>query len=218
MDYVTTCVVVWIEITSNWMRSPNWTCHHLRGGVDWNPRMAQCSFSIASPPAWWCGLKSRTVLCQSPSFGHHLRGGVDWNIRTCILVNQTALSPPAWWCGLKSVLYWSLWQASAVTTCVVVWIEIRMGNIHTADGWSHHLRGGVDWNNPTFVNRPRKYCHHLRGGVDWNLYILCHLAVTDCHHLRGGVDWNSVYSWIIYFLAVTTCVVVWIEIEERHMI
>ena len=33
---------------------------------------------------------------------------------------------------------------AAVTTCVVVWIEIHGVNVGLGMGYSHHLRGGVD--------------------------------------------------------------------------
>ena len=34
------------------------------------------------------------------------------------------MSPPAWWCGLKYVVIIGRTIGTAVTTCVVVWIEI----------------------------------------------------------------------------------------------
>ena len=36
------------------------------------------------------------------------------------------LSPPAWWCGLKFQFLWCHLWPPAVTTCVVVWIEISV--------------------------------------------------------------------------------------------
>ena len=59
--FVTTCVVVWIEIPAQHTATILLCRHHLRGGVDWN----------SSPPS-----RSLIIRC------HHLRGGVDWNIST----------------------------------------------------------------------------------------------------------------------------------------
>ena len=54
------------------------------------------------------------------------------------------LSPPAWWCGLKFQFLWCHLWPPAVTTCVVVWIEILCGYGIFRHGSRHHLRGGVD--------------------------------------------------------------------------
>ena len=78
---VTTCVVVWIEITMN----P--TCVNMPGVttcvVVWIEIaiLVILTFWGGSPPAWWCGLKLQ--------------------LRT--MWYEVAWSPPAWWCGLKYV-------------------------------------------------------------------------------------------------------------------
>ena len=99
---VTTCVVVWIEIVqSNFCphQGQVTTCVVVWIEIKAGP---QFYFTMPSPPAWWCGLKSKVPSGQP----------------------MVRLSPPAWWCGLKFSTVWIKANQLKVTTCVVVWIEI----------------------------------------------------------------------------------------------
>ena len=77
---VTTCVVVWIEI----------------------PVVDNKSLAMASPPAWWCGLK----------FPFRLPFLRLSRVTTCVVV----------W--IEIFRYGLFKDFEEVTTCVVVWIEI----------------------------------------------------------------------------------------------
>ena len=100
--YVTTCVVVWIEI---------------------HPYSQSIPMPV-SPPAWWCGLK---CTLYRPT----IKGRI---VTTCVVVwieiwkpmpaGIHLWSPPAWWCGLKFAEGNLIEVFKNVTTCVVVWIEI----------------------------------------------------------------------------------------------
>ena len=158
VSWVTTCVVVWIEISSASFRISNLsfvtTCVVVWIEIPGYPfHYAQFS----SPPAWWCGLKfimsefcsrSRVVttcvvvwieICQAPVLP------AVQDVTTCVVVwieitdiffhTSTQRSPPAWWCGLKLFVCLQDKHSHEVTTCVVVWIEIaRSGYTWSANG------------------------------------------------------------------------------------
>mgnify|MGYP003364571022 CR=1 FL=1 len=97
-------------------------------------------------------------------------------------------SPPAWWCGLKSNGVYAATLAIAVTTCVVVWIEIYGISLSSIPAsvttcvvvWieipsQSDLAGStvvttcvVVWIEipASWPNGPVSWRHHLRGGVD----------------------------------------------------
>ena len=97
-------------------------------------------------------------------------------------------SPPAWWCGLKSNGVYAATLAIAVTTCVVVWIEIQsywlimnITNVTTCVVVWIEIPSQSDLAGSTVVttcvvvwieipaswpNGPVSWRHHLRGGVD----------------------------------------------------
>ena len=168
MDYVTTCVVVWIEIL-----------------LPLNP----VSF-VSSPPAWWCGLKYHPFKKWLKDVSHHLRGGVDWNNIKLDAESELDMSPPAWWCGLKYTHLHIGQPNCIVTTCVVVWIEICAVLVTMASFGSHHLRGGVDWN----TDGEHTYSGWMESPPAWwcglKFWTAMRRIWLKCHHLRGGVDWN----------------------------
>jgi len=100
---VTTCVVVWIEI---------------------NFRVSELLI-ILSPPAWWCGLKSADG--KTGGLGKWSPPAWWCGLKSLFLqlFHGSVQSPPAWWCGLKLVRSSHGSRDVGVTTCVVVWIEIR---------------------------------------------------------------------------------------------
>ena len=75
-------------------------------------------------------------------------------------------SPPAWWCGLKSNGVYAATLAIAVTTCVVVWIEIPSQS--DLAGSTVVTTCVVVWIEipASWPNGPVSWRHHLRGGVD----------------------------------------------------
>ena len=118
-----------------------------------------------SPPAWWCGLKFAAasavgILAVSPPAwwcGLKFISGTP----NCLKIS----SPPAWWCGLKSCLI-ALWILPGnVTTCVVVWIEIKQLSPKTVRNASPPAWWcGLKFNSGQDFQPPGS--HHLRGGVD----------------------------------------------------
>ena len=79
-------------------------------------------------------------------------------------------SPPCGWCGLKSSDKEESVESEEVTTLRVVWIEIFASTVQDWCAGSHHLAGGVDWNQLVIQGKAADYGHHLAGGVDWNLW------------------------------------------------
>ena len=106
------------------------------------------------------------------------------------------MSPPAWWCGLKFKHLTSFPASVLVTTCVVVWIEIRS------------FRGVF-------------YCH----GVTTCVVVWIEISAGPGDHWKGIVT-TCVVVWIEIRsgsrsstgIHVTTCVVVWIEISVSGFI
>ena len=192
--------------------------HHLRGGVDWN--CGSFTFKVksgASPPAWWCGLK----LLLYQMIGNPVWSPPAWwcGLKFIILhcFFRPLQSPPAWWCGLNFFSIQIVRLVFAVTTCVVVWIEIDNLDGVFFDCWCHHLRGGVDWNLTQDKISSLQAGHHLRGGVDWNTPM--DFIITDCDNVTTCVVvWIEISPFLLsYHLnTVTTCVVVWIEIWCRN--
>ena len=100
--------------------------------------------TAASPPAWWCGLKSPDGQHQFPC---------PW-VTTCVVVwieiAVTALTVSFIYVTTCVVVWIEMVSKPpdsstlSVTTCVVVWIEISLcpGLVYVM--MSHHLRGGVD--------------------------------------------------------------------------
>ena len=97
---------------------------------------------LLSPPAWWCGLKSRMLDSGRLFLSHHLRGGVDWNH----LLRQKIYTM---FCHhLRGGVDWN--------SCIQEYGFIVL---------CHHLRGGVDWNirdlfsyYPVYRSPPAWWC------------------------------------------------------------
>ena len=190
--------------------------HTLRGCVDWNRISRQSWTSMASHPAWVCGLKPWNLLNQNTQLPSH----------------------PAWVCGLKLRPVGRRLCGDIVTPCVGVWIETLANYLSLPQeivtpcvgvwietykqGWQyyftwmshpawvcglkhdtayiekekegHTLRGCVDWNPWNGYFYKGLHCHTLRGCVDWNYGWCYEFYGISSHTLRGCVDWNLLYQ------------------------
>ena len=143
-------------------------CHTLRGCVDWNSTSSS----------------SRCVLV-----GHTLRGCVDWNDATSGHLPMDMMSHPSWVCGLKRLTYIHTKRermSHPSWVCGLKPPQTQRAN----SGWSHTLRGCVDWNIKAGAHRVELFGHTLRGCVDWNTHAPLSQNRNPCHTLRGCVDWN----------------------------
>ncbi len=149
--------------------SPPYSCHTLRGCVDWNCLGVSVETDVCEvTPCVGVWIETRPGRCWwSRTPGHTLRGCVDWNL-LCFVRFCIVMSHPAWVCGLK---------------------HISFGERNRRQG--HTLRGCVDWNTHTGTAPVPPQESHPAWVCGLKLRITGTNKWTIGHTLRGCVDWNS---------------------------
>ena len=209
LSKVTTCVVVWIEIKSvPLIASSSFVTTCVVVWIEISPSRSIAEVSV-SPPAWWCGLKLEHVhvilrhIMSPPAWWCGLKS------MPTTVENMLFLSPPAWWCGLKFYVMRQQSFCNAVTTCVVVWIEIEEAlsyledmtvttcvvvwiEIPVVDNKSLAMASPPAWwcglkyfgtaSSKTLRKSPPAWWCGLKSLLDIYRRVFCR------HHLRGGVD------------------------------
>ena len=167
------------------------SCHHLRGGVDWNRylRWPTEKGRVTTFAVVWIEIRLN-ISFNVFTFSHHLRGGVDWNTQLGKKFQTQVGSPPSRWCGLKynlSGIAGYLWMSSPSQWCR---LKLDKDCVYRVLSKSS----------------PSRWCG-LKSRTTWNT------VIKISPHLRSGVNWNKTCRRCRIVIRVITFTVVWIEMQ-----
>ena len=143
------------------------TSHAPRERVSWNTHINNVFkiFRVTLHVSVWVEiLLWYTVLKKWK--GHAPRERVSWNVKNFTKIANTPGHAPrerVSWNAVVTLIF----EISAVTLHVSVWVEIKIFTIFTS-AESHAPRERVSWNKRHFFLLPLNLCHAPRERVSWN--------------------------------------------------